>query len=205
MKTMILLRLIFISFTFVAVSSAQTNEYVLSDSLEFSDMISGGTAKVLKVNNRLIDTICTFFGVQSIGKSTIVYQKVEIRGKSEYGDSYEGNFSDYIVYKQGKKSLLRKSLSFFDDWFSSPSIINGRIYYWGLKHQNNSDSLSIYAMRYNFLNGKTESLILFTDLLETDNPGFFYPPILDKRGYRFQFEYKGWIVNDLFTQKNLIK
>jgi hypothetical protein len=96
-------KVIFVLFFAVISSYAQTDNYILSDSLEFSDMIAGGLARVLKFRDSPIDTIDSAFGINSLDGQKIVYHKVEIFGMPLTGNSYEGTFSDYIICKNGKK------------------------------------------------------------------------------------------------------
>ena len=190
---------------FTLSSFGQSSRVVLSDSLPFEDMITSGSATILRIGGRIADTIDASFGVHAVGESNLLYQKVEISSYSENSHSYQGTYSDYILYHQGKRSPLRKYLRYFDDWFSSPTIIQGRLFYWGLRRMKGLDSLSIYAMRYDFSQRKLVSCLLFTDVLETDNPGFFYQPQQDKKGFLFQYEYGRWFLDTTFTQKKFLK
>jgi hypothetical protein len=198
-------KVIFVLFFAVISSYAQTDNYILSDSLEFSDMITGGLARVLKFRDSPIDTIDSAFGINSLDGQKIVYHKVEIFGMPLAGNSYEGTFSDYIICKNGRKTLLRNSLAYFDDWFSSPSVIGNYILYWGFKKEKGSKYLTVYAMRYEIDRRRIDSIFLFSDKIETDNSGLFYRPVEDLGGYLFEYEDKSWLVEESFSGKQLIK
>ena len=181
-------------------SFAQSSRFFLSDSLEFADEITGGTANILAIDGRVIDTVNASFGVHVVDDSTLLYQRVEIDCKSEDGHTYEGTYSAYVTYSRGRRSLLNRSLPYFNDWFSSPALVGGFFYYWGQRRMNGSDSLSIYAMRYDFSCRKVTSCFLFTDMIETDNPGFFYPPAEDQNRLLFQYEYGRWFLDTTLSE-----
>ena len=183
----------------------QASRFSLSDSIRYSDEITSGTAIVLRVGETVIDTIDALFGIQPINSSTVIYNRVQIRSQNGSGNTVEGSPIEFVLWKNGKKSSLKQSLRYFDDWFSSPQVIGSGVYYWGLKRDARSDSLAVFALRYDPATSDLDSMYLFTDLLETDNPGFFFFPKREAGGVRFQYEYSGWIIDSAFTVKTSIK
>jgi hypothetical protein len=192
--------LIFISLA-AALSYSQEDNYTLADSLEFSNPATSGTARLLKLNNRKIDTVDAAFGIQYLGGTTVICRKVALDRKSWDGNSYTGYFSDYVVYEGGKRTLLKNILPDFDDWLSSPSVIQDCILYWGIKREKNSRYLTVYAMRYESTRRRTDSILLFSEKMKGDNPGFFYRPAEDFGGFRFQYEERSWLVEKSFSRK----
>ncbi len=185
--------------------NAQQTGYTLSDTLEFSNSITSGMARILKLGELTIDTVDNAFGIKEIGGTSVAYHKVLVYGRPGPDGSYQGRFDSYILFKSGEKMFLKNMLENFDDWFSSPAVINGYFLYWGIKRENKSKYMTVYAMRFDLNRNRTDSIFLYSDFIKTDDPGYFYRPVEDFGGYRFESASKSWLVEESFARKQLVK
>lgn len=163
-----------------ASSASDTSTYTLRDTAAYANEVSGGDYAVLLRNGKVVDSIDLFFGLQRLNTGTAVFLPVE-----SYADEViveEGvaaMFTTRHVLDHGKRrDTLASMLPDFDDHFSSPSVLGGVLYYWGLK-KTPEGGYVLHAVRYDALTGSIAARPLFESQLETDNRGHLAPPTND--------------------------
>lgn len=175
-----------------AIKPAKFKPYKLIDGFMVTDtgyadaVVMGGTYAVVFKNGALLDTIEKGFGIQKIMDGMYFYQLVSSNGTLEDGraphsdasNAINASFDAYRILTNGKKQDLSTLAPDFSDYFSSPYIINNKIYYWQIKKIDTTGNNSISAAEYDPLTKKTISHYLFNDYIETDDSGYFGYPYL---------------------------
>lgn len=170
------------------------NVYIMKNDTPFRMGGMGMTYSILYKGKKIVDTIDATVGFEYVGKDSIVYLPVKI-----WNDDYEGvvgNIKNYILLTKEKRIIIKEILPYFNDYFSSPIIKDGKIYYWGIKYMSDESGIQdLYAMRYDFKMSQLDSIFLKNYLQEgTDDMGF-YSIITDNNELHFQLWNDGeWII-----------
>src|SRR3989304_8378375 len=90
---------IILSASFLGTSSSQSVTFTLTDTMKWTDEVTHGQAHVLRVGKITVDTIDSFFGVQSLDKSSFLYRKVQINIKSKGPEGFEGYAEHNILWQ----------------------------------------------------------------------------------------------------------
>ena len=183
-------------------TNIQPVEYALKDTLQYKNTIYGGKVSVLYVNNNVIDTVDSGFGVQRLSKTSLLYHRFSLSKPEPICENKEGLYGflgDYVLYRDGSKKIINEMLPFFDGWFSSPALIDSMLYYWGLNENY------YYAMRYDFAASRTDSLFLFNSIVGTDDPGFFQRPVRKNSKIYFSSNHSDWLIGPSLQSKKLLE
>jgi len=155
--------------------------YVLRDTTEWATMLYGGAMAVLYRDGVVLDTVDLLLGVQAV-PGGIVYQPVRKAPYDHEECRPDGRCFDLHpwVLRAGRQTRdLTAMVPAMHPFFSSPNVIDSVLYYWGITAAN-SGPFRISAMKYDFRTRRADSTYLFSDGLETDNPGYFVPPALER-------------------------
>lgn len=161
-------------------------DYMVIDTGYLDATENAGTYAVIQKGGKLVDTIVKEFGIQKIGNDSFLFFTVietspldkTASSKAGYKNAISGSFGKYVLMSDEKKQLLSTLTSDFDDEFSSPGVINGKIYFWQIKKQKASELNKISAAEYDPISHSTKSHYLFDDDLGTDDIGYFPNPYL---------------------------
>jgi len=119
--------------------------------------------------------------MKELGNKTYFYHKLEQEiGSTEYDFKrtlmlQEGNF---FLITNDKKTAFNNLTSGFDDYFSSPSVINRKIYFWSLDKIDTVGTLKVSATEFDPFTRKAKSYFLLNDILETDDSNHFSLPYI---------------------------
>ena len=159
------------------------DDFLVTDTGYYDEGIGNGVYAVIKSNNVLVDTIDLGYGMNRIDSGMYLYNQIIGRGptpkdeaNSDYRESISASWGDYILFKSGKKEHLNKLTQDFDDYFSSPSVLDGKICYWQIKKLDSTGSIKVSAAQFDPVTHTTISHYLLNDVLETDDSGYFSQP-----------------------------
>jgi hypothetical protein len=157
--------------------------YTFSQKFDVDFMISGGEALVLYDYSKPIDTLFNNSGAQLIGKDSIIY--VRIRRSTDVPDQendfYFGDCVGLYLFDGIRASKI--VLNDFDPYFSSFTVQNRNLYYWGIdKEQGN-----LYAVKYS-IDSKKYIKKSFDHLLETDHYSYLNVPRIEGDKVYFETE-----------------
>lgn len=157
--------------------SPDTATYTIRDSGAYANAVSGGEYAVLLRNGAVVDSIDLFFGLQRLNNGTIVFLPVESYVDEDIVEDgvTAMDITKHVLYHGNRRDTLASLLPHFDDRFSSPSVIGGVLYYWGLEKAVTS-GYKLHAVRYDALANSIVTRPLFESELETDNRGHLTPP-----------------------------
>ena len=147
-------------------------EYTLTDTTDWGTMLEEGKRAVLRRGGVVIDTVdVTLFDVATVGRDSLVFLRVRTDStplRFDSTTSYESYPTAHVLWTPVFQRRLSDFLSFFDDYFSSPTIQNeSTIFYWGIARRDTTNRL--YAMRYQFRTAHLDSVFLDReDPLATD-------------------------------------
>jgi len=173
---------------------ALNGDYTVIDTGSYGDEgpMTGGRFSVITKNKTLVDTIDLDFGMKTLDDHLYMYQSVRssppdpgIKMEKKY---LWGNVGDYIVIDNGQKTQLSKLLSDFDRNFSSPTVINKKVYYWHLNSVDSLGALKVSAAQFDPISKQTKRYYLFNDTLQTDNTGYFAAPYIKHDTLYFENE-----------------
>lgn len=157
--------------------------YHFTDTGYYNTGIGDGVYVVLKRKGKLIDTIDLYYGVKQIYGDKFLYYKIRGGGPASKGDSnpqYKKSINaspdHYIIVADNRNELLNNLTPDFDDYFSSPAIVDHRIYYWRIKKIDSADHIRVSAAEYDPATKKTYDHFIMNDILETDDGGYFPQP-----------------------------
>jgi hypothetical protein len=156
-------------------------DYTIVDTGLFDAEVMEGTYAVITRDDKLADTIDKGYGIQKIGGDSYLYltltdtKPINDKSTKRVG-GISGSLGNYIVVVNGNKHLLSTLVPDFNDYFSSPSVINGNIYYWQIKKIDTTGNNRISAAKYDPIIKKTENYYLVDDYIETDDANYFAAP-----------------------------
>lgn len=176
-------RIVAVAATFVAVACAHTRaapptpNYVLRDTTAWSNLLYGGSMALLVQGGVVLDTVDLLMGIQTV-PGGIVYQPVRKAPNDHEECRPEGACFDlrpWVLRNGTRTRQLADFVPALHAFFSSPSVIDSVLFYWGITPAD-SGRFRISAMRYDFATRRADSTYLFSEGLETDNPGHLEAP-----------------------------
>ncbi len=157
--------------------------YTFSQKFDVDFMISGGEALVLYDYSKPIDTLFNNSGAQLIGKDSIIY--VRVRRSTDVPDQendlYFGDCVGLFLFDGIRASKI--VLNDFDPYFSSFTVQNRNLYYWGIDKEQGD----LYAVKYS-INSKKYIKKSFDHLLETDHYSYLNVPRIEGDKVYFETE-----------------
>ena len=163
--------------------------YAVGDTSDWATMIEEGKRAVLRAGGTVIDTVDVLFGVHVVGRDSLVFLPV-----LAYHDSADAALltaptawpTDHVLCAPAGRRTLSEMLPHFNSGFSSPSVIDSAVYYWGMKAQDNQGRYRLYAMRYVPRRGQLDSVFLREDAPATDYRFFYGPPFEENSAIVFE-------------------
>jgi hypothetical protein len=142
--------------------------------------ISGGTYEIIK-NREITDTIAQYYGVKNLGNHVYLYYTLK-----HESDPVEKESKGFLALEEYKYTLMMNKKEYpleglihnFDNYYSSPEVINGEICFWELEKIDTTGKIRVSAAEFNPITNKTTDDYLFNDYLETDDSGYFPSPYL---------------------------
>jgi len=142
--------------------------------------MSGGTYGIVK-NNELTDTIDMQYGIKSLGGRVYLFHKLK-----HETDPVEKETKGLLCLEEDKYIIAMNKMKYpldslarsFDDYYSSPEVIKGKIYFWQLEKIDSAGKIRVSAAEFNPIAKTTATYYLFNDYLETDDSGYFPLPYL---------------------------
>ena len=157
------------------------DDYMVVDTGEYGDEgpMSGGTYGIIKKNNLHIDTVDLHYGMRKLNNGSYFYLKLIHAGEASLKDK-DGFLvltrDKYLLINGTTKTEFNSMVPSFDDYFSSPGVINKLVCFWQLEKLDSVGALKVSAAEYNPLTRKTQLHFLLNDTLETDNSNYFCQP-----------------------------
>ena len=154
--------------------------YALRDTSDWATEIEEGKRAVLRVGGTIIDTVDVLFGVHALGRDSLVFLPVLAydvdSGAAAAKTVPSAGPDEHVLCTPGGRVLLSTVLPHFNPGFSSPSVIDSTLYYWGLNLQDEHGRYRLYAMRFSAREGRVDSLFLREETPGTDFRYFYGPP-----------------------------
>ncbi|MBD3393185.1 MAG: hypothetical protein GF418_13740 [Chitinivibrionales bacterium] len=143
-------------------------EMALRDTAAYTNDIYADRFSRFYFNDSLVDSIDTDFGLQPVGRDSVVYVRVETLDRRQLRGTY---FTKLMLFHDGAVSRLSRHLPFYNEHFSSPAVIDSTLYYWGF-HED-----KVLAARMDFDAGRPDTITLdIHGSMITDSPFFFARP-----------------------------
>lgn len=143
-------------------------------------MIEEGKRAVLRAGPTIIDTVDVAFGVHAIGHDSLIFLPViAYELDSAEAATLQGapaSPDEHVLCTPAGRTGLSASLPHFNAGFSSPSVIDSTLYYWGLNLRDAGGRYRLYAMRVAARAGRIDSLFLREETPATDFRYFYRPP-----------------------------
>ena len=154
--------------------------YALGDTSDWATMIEEGKRAVLRAGPAIIDTVDVLFGVHPVGRDSLVFLPVlayEVDSAEAAMMSAPAAWpADHVLCTPDGRRPLSELVPHFNSGFSSPSVIDSAVHYWGMKPQNDQGRYRLYAMRYAPREGRLDSLFLREESPATDYRFHYGPP-----------------------------
>jgi hypothetical protein len=169
---------------------ALNKDYLVTDTGTYDTGVMVGKYGIVQRDTTIADTIDLGFGVKQIGEDYYLYKKLV---KNNYDTTARGSHylsldeNDYMVVKKGKKTAFHKIAKRFNDYFSSPNVINNKVYYWQLVETGTNQPYQISAAEYDPISKKTTRRFLINEDMGTDDSGYFPMPYQKKDTIYFDF------------------
>jgi hypothetical protein len=183
------------------------DDYIVVDTGRYENEgpMGGAIYAIVKKNSLLVDTIDLYFGMKKIKSGLYLYQKLSHERGSSIKDTIGLLAMDtdkyFLITGDTKKEFNTMSPN-FDDYFSSPNVINSKVYYWALDRSDTvgNKPYKISAVQYDPVDKKSRTEFLFADYLETDNSGHFANPYIKKDTiYFYQTDKNVWKLSPDFN------
>lgn len=154
--------------------------YSLSDTGEWATAIEEGRRAVLRVGTTTIDTVDVAFGVHGVGRDSLVFLPVRAydvdSAEAATMSAPAASPEEHVLCTPEGRRVLSTVLPHFNAGFSSPSVIDSTLHYWGLSLQDAGGRYRLYAMRYSARDGRVDSLFLREETPATDFRYHYSPP-----------------------------
>ena len=155
--------------------------YTVRDTLDWATMIEEGKRAVLRAGTTLIDTVDVLFGVHAVGRDSLVFLPVlayDVDSAEAAKMPAPAAFpTDHVLCTADGRRTLGEIVPHFNAGFSSPSVIDSAVHYWGMKPEGNQGRYRLYAMRYAPRQRRVDSLFLREEAPATDYRYFYGPPV----------------------------
>lgn len=158
-----------------------TAAYTLGDTAQYGNAIGSSHYAVLRRDGRILDSIDLFFGIQRLNTGSVVFLPVE--PYDPQGELLDEGVSPmeigkHVIYDRARRRriTLASFLPHFDDYFSSPAVWGGVLYYWGVERSSVTDLRKLHAVRYDAAARRIDSRFLFESEMATDNRAYLAPP-----------------------------
>ena len=149
-------------------------DFSLRDTTDYETFAGGGRYALLYHDGTLTDTVDLAFGVPVLDSGNILFLPVSASfGEPPTEDWY--TIGHHVLYDGRERTQLGELVPHFEPGFSSPVVIDNRLYYWGIRE---SDGM-LYAIRYEFSGGDIDSTSLEEQVLGTDFRWNLLPPERD--------------------------
>jgi hypothetical protein len=135
-----------------------------------------GSYAVVMRNGKLIDTIDKNFGIQKVDSGKYLYLVITGAKNNIKEGQVTAAESDYILLELDNKQKLISLTSNFDNYFSQPSIIDHKIYFWQINRPDNTSPAKVSAAMYDPVTSKTISYYIEDNPMDFDDPGYFGIP-----------------------------
>ena len=163
--------------------AADPGVYEIRDTTEYENVLSGGEYALLLRDGVVLDSVDLYFGVHRLNNGSVVFLPVEPSPSEEVPDGME--VAEHVVFDGRRRVRLNTFLPHFSDYFSSPNVVEGILYYWGLERLPTGE-YRVYAQRYDAAARRINACFLVQAEVATDNRGHFAPPTSEGGGVRFQ-------------------
>ncbi len=97
----------------------------------------------------------------------------------------------YFIISVGVKTPLQSLTSNFDDYFSSPWVINKKVYYWDIETTHPDSARRVSAAEFDPDKKNISSLYIQNDFVDTDDSNYFGYPFLKNDTIYFYFGENG--------------
>ena len=159
--------------------------YTISDTSDWATMIEEGKRAVLRAGSAIIDTVDVAFGVHAVGHDSLVFlpvvaydldsaQRSQVNGPTAAPE-------EHVLCTPSGRRVLSEVLPHFNSGFSSPTVIDSAVYYWGLKLLDANGRFRLYAMRFAPRTARVDSVFLREEMPATDFR-YFYTPAFEHEG-----------------------
>lgn len=164
--------------------------YSLSDTGAWATAIEEGRRAVLRIGTTTIDTVDVAFGVHAVGRDSLVFLPVRAydvdSAEAATMSAPAASPEEHVLCTPGGRRVLSTLLPHFNSGFSSPSVIDSTLYYWGLSLQDAGGRYRLYAMRHSARDGRVDSLFLREETPATDFRYFYSPPFAQEGAIVFE-------------------
>ena len=153
--------------------------YTVTDTSDWATMIEEGKRAVLRAGGAIIDTVDVAFGVHAVGHDSLVFlpvvaydldsaQRSQVKGPAAAPE-------EHVLCTPSGRRVLSEMLPHFNSGFSSPTVIDSTVYYWGLKLLDANGRFRLYAMRFAPRAAGLDSVFLREDMPATDFRYYYGP------------------------------
>ena len=153
----------------------------------------GGIYAPLFKGGGLIDTVEVYFGVRHVAGDTVLVLPVDVQAPDPL-DGPVGYPTDFTLTDGRWRTSLSEAAPFVSD-YSSPAVIGGAIWYWGLAPSEREHEYRLLAIRYAVRSGATDSTYLTTQPLHTGNTSHLIRPAMDAHHVAFVLGEHRWHID----------
>ena len=154
--------------------------YSLSDTGAWATAIEEGRRAVLRVGTATIDTVDVAFGVHAVGRDSLLFLPVRAydvdSAEAATMSAPAASPEEHVLCTPEGRRALSTLVPHFNSGFSSPSVIDSTLYYWGLSLQDAGGRYRLYAIRHSARDGRVDSVFLREETPATDFRYFSSPP-----------------------------
>ena len=115
----------------------ELNNFKVIKSGVFWNELDEGKFEIIINESGFLDTIDKNWGFLKIKDDSYFYLQIskdEISDNFKLGkDSIYGLKGHFILYEDNNRKLIKDFTSNFSDYFSAPSLINSKLYFWGME------------------------------------------------------------------------
>lgn len=168
---------------------ADPGVHVVRDTAAYENTLSGGEFGLLVRDGLVVDSIDLHYGVHRLNSGAVTF--LPVTPSDDAPDALD--VTEHVVFDGRKAVPLNTFLPDFSDYFSSPTVLDGMVYYWGLERIG-AGEYRVHARRYDAQRRKIDSCFLVATEVATDYRGHFATPV--RKG--------DWVAFDTFGHEFLV-
>ncbi len=168
--------------------SATVAAYVMSDTAPYQNLVTSGTFAMLHKGGVFIDSVDVAFGVEAVGSDSVIF--LPVRSAPDGAGRIATSITEHILFDGSTRTPVKSFAPHFDSHFSSPSVMSGALYYWGIFQSNGIDSVE--AVRYEFGRRRLNTIPLPVKPPGTDDRFYLKPPYLEGKEFVFKADTSEW-------------
>jgi len=140
----------------------------------YENELERGEYVLLTANGTVLDSIDADFGAHTVGTDSLIF--IPIYSDTTGVPPHSSSIGEPVLCAAGQRVLLRRVLTELDPLFSSPTVHDSTVHYWGMRPLEEPGRYLLTARRHHLPTSRADSLPLGELAMYTDDRHHLRPP-----------------------------